>query len=192
MKKHLANIISFTRIIAGAFLYLFNSINGGFIAIYIICGITDLVDGRVARKLGTTSALGAALDTVGDIVTYMALVKILIMQKMIPFWIVMWMLGVAAIHLIAGIVSLVKVKKFFIVHSLFGKILGGSIFVLPFAMWIISKTQLDYMDSVHFLMAVIAAISTVAGIESLAIQCKEDDPQTEIKTIYRLLKEKNR
>ena len=138
MKKHLANILSSIRIVAGAFLYLFSEITGGFIALYVICGITDLLDGPIARKTGTTSSFGAVLDTVGDAVTYMAFVKILLVNHMVPRFIVLWMLiGVLGIHLLAGVVSLVRVKKFFIVHSLFGKIMGGSVFVMPFAMWIV-------------------------------------------------------
>ena len=190
MKKHLANIISGIRIVAGSFLYLFNDFTGGFIAIYVICGITDLIDGPIARKLGTTSSLGAVLDTIGDAVTYMAFIKILLMRHMIPSWLIIWMLGVLALHIVAGFVSLKRVKKFYIVHSLFGKILGGSIFVLPFAMWIVSKTNLDYMSTVHLLITIIVGFSTIAGIESLAIQMKTDDLETEIKTIYRLFKSK--
>lgn len=189
MKKHLANILSSIRIVAGAFLYLFSEITGGFIALYVICGITDLLDGPIARKTGTTSSLGAVLDTVGDVVTYMAFVKILLVNHMVPRFIVLWMLiGVLGIHLLAGVVSLVRIKKFFIVHSLFGKIMGGSVFVMPFAMWIVGKTQLDYMTTVHILMAIIAVFASIAGIESLAIQCRVDDPETSIKTIYGLIK----
>lgn len=188
LKRNLANIISAIRIIAGACLYLFSDITGGFIAIYIVCGITDLLDGPVARKFNSTSAVGAALDTVGDAVTYMALAKILLVKRMIPIWIVYWMLGVLGLHIIAGLVSFKKTKKFYVVHSLFGKILGGSIFVLPFAMWIVSKTGLEYIQTVHILLAIIAGFSTIAGIESLAIQSKILDPQTQIKTIYGLIK----
>ena len=188
LKRNLANIISAIRIIAGACLYLFSDITGGFIAIYVVCGITDLLDGPVARKFNSTSAVGAALDTVGDAVTYMALAKILLVKRMIPMWIVCWMLSVLGLHIIAGLVSLKKTKKFYVVHSLFGKILGGSIFVLPFAMWIVSKTGLEYIQTVHILLAIIAGFSTIAGIESLAIQSKILDPQTQIKTIYGLIK----
>lgn len=192
LKKHLANILSAIRIIAGACLYLFSDITGGFIAIYVVCGVTDLLDGPVARKFESTSAVGAILDTVGDAITYMALVKILLVKHMIPSWIVYWMFGVLALHILAGLVSLKKVKKFYVVHSLFGKILGGSIFVLPFAMWIVSKTGLDYMSTVHLLMFIIGCFATLAGIESFAIQCKIVDPETKIKTIYSLIKESKR
>lgn len=188
LKKNLANILSAIRIIAGACLYLFSDITGGFIAIYVVCGVTDLLDGPVARKFESTSAVGAILDTVGDAITYMALVKILLVKHMIPSWIVYWMLAVLGLHIIAGLVSLKKTKKFYVVHSLFGKILGGSIFVLPFAMWIVSKTGLDYMSTVHLLMFIIGCFATLAGIESFAIQCKISDPETPIKTICGLIK----
>ena len=197
MKKHLANIISITRIVVGACLFLFSDITTGFIILYIICGITDLIDGPVARRTGSTSTIGAVLDTVGDIVTYMAFAKILLVKNstmdgnLLPKWMVIWMLGVAAIHLVAGFVSLARVKKFFIVHSLFGKILGGSVFVFPFAMGLVSlltDAESTYLLTIHILMAVVATIATIAGIESLVIQMKEDDPQTPIKTIYGLLK----
>jgi len=190
MKKYIPNIISSTRIIAGASLFLFNDVTNGFIALYVFCGITDLIDGPIARKLNATSSIGALLDTVGDIVTYMAFAKILLVQKQVPKSIVIWMLGVAAIHLIAGLVSLIKVKKFYVVHSLFGKILGGSVFVLPFAMWlaamIVSKPSAQYDFIVYILMAIVATIGTIAGLESLIIQIKTDDPQTRLKTIDRL------
>ncbi|MBQ6381388.1 MAG: CDP-alcohol phosphatidyltransferase family protein [Clostridia bacterium] len=190
MKKHIPNIISATRILIGALLYLFNDINGGFIALYVVCGITDLIDGPIARKLNATSSTGALLDTIGDIVTYMAFAKILLVKHMVPGWIVAWMLGVAAIHLLAGLYSLIKVKKFYVVHSLFGKLLGGAVFVLPFAMWIVGMLPIDYDPAVHFLMAVAATIGTIAGIESFAIQIKTNDPDTDIHTIYRLFKPK--
>ncbi|MBR0413529.1 MAG: CDP-alcohol phosphatidyltransferase family protein [Clostridia bacterium] len=192
MKKYIPNIISSARIIAGASLFLFSDVTNGFIALYVFCGITDLIDGPIARKLNATSSIGALLDTVGDIVTYMAFAKILLVQKQVPKSIVIWMLGVAAIHLIAGLVSLIKVKKFYVVHSLFGKILGGSVFVLPFAMWlaamIVSKPSAQYDFIVYILMAIVATIGTIAGLESLIIQIKTDDPQTPLKTIYGLIK----
>ena len=36
--------------------------------LYIFCGLTDMVDGKIARKTGTTSTFGARLDTVADLV----------------------------------------------------------------------------------------------------------------------------
>ena len=183
MKKNLANIVSGARIVAAAFLYIFPTIDWRFLVIYTFCGITDLIDGPIARKFNSTSAVGSVLDTVGDIVTYMALAKILLVQHFVPSWVVIWMIITGLGDLAAGLLSLAKCKKFFIVHSLFGKILGGSIFVFPFALKIIEAIGVETELSAHICMGAICVISTIAAIESFVIQTKITDPETKVKTI---------
>ena len=97
MKKHLANIVSSSRIVGAIALFFCNSISNVFLAIYILCGFTDLIDGPIARKTNSTSLLGATLDTVGDVATYLALTKILIMKKLVPGWILAWILGAGVV-----------------------------------------------------------------------------------------------
>jgi len=66
MKKHIANIVTASRIVfslpllfiplSSAWLYIF----------YIFCGLTDMIDGAIARKTGAASKFGARLDTASD------------------------------------------------------------------------------------------------------------------------------
>ena len=191
MKKHLANIISGSRIVAAGILYLFSKIDWRFMIVYTFCGITDLIDGPVARKCNSTSAVGAVLDTVGDILTYMALAKILLVQHFIPTWVVVWMIIAGLGDLAAGLLSLKKCKKFFIVHSLFGKILGGSVFAFPFALKIIELIGIETETATHILMGAICVISTIAAIESFVIQTKVTDPESKIITIYSFIKNRD-
>ena len=51
MKKHLANIISGSRIVAAGTLYLFSTIDWRFMIVYTFCGITDLIDGPIWDRL---------------------------------------------------------------------------------------------------------------------------------------------
>ena len=37
-----------------------------FYSFYIVAGVSDMIDGIVARKTGTTSEFGSKLDTVAD------------------------------------------------------------------------------------------------------------------------------
>ena len=39
-----------------------------FYSFYIVAGVSDMIDGIVARKTGTASEFGSKLDTVADIV----------------------------------------------------------------------------------------------------------------------------
>ena len=64
--KYIPNVLSFSRIILSIVLFYLNPVRLPFILIYIICGITDMLDGFIARKINATSEFGAKLDSVAD------------------------------------------------------------------------------------------------------------------------------
>ena len=163
MKKHIPNIISSLSIAAAASLFFFTTISASFLSIYLFCGITDFVDGTLARKLNVASLLGAKLDTAGDVMTYCSLAKILIFHNLVPVWILVWM-GIAVLgFLISAAIAKKRFGKFYFVHSLFGKILGASVFVMPFLInWFGEKVALS----------IICLIASIAAIESIIIQSK--------------------
>lgn len=163
MKKHLANIISLSRVAGAIALFFFSSITKVFLAIYIFCGFTDLIDGPVARKTNSTSPLGATLDTVGDVATYLALTKVLAMQKLVPGWILCWILSAGVFFGIDAVISKVRLGKLYLPHTWLGKIFGGSVFVLPIAM--------QFMEG-YIWMSVICSIASVHAIELLYIQSR--------------------
>lgn len=41
---------------------------GLFLDFYLLCGLSDVLDGAIARRTGTVSRLGERLDTIADIV----------------------------------------------------------------------------------------------------------------------------
>jgi len=53
--KTIPNCISFSRIIFSLILVFIKPLSVAFYAIYIICGLSDIMDGFIARKTGTTS-----------------------------------------------------------------------------------------------------------------------------------------
>ena len=61
------NIITLLRM-AGSFGLLFSEVTSGvFWIIYSLCGISDIADGWLARKLHAESKTGAVLDSLADI-----------------------------------------------------------------------------------------------------------------------------
>jgi CDP-diacylglycerol---glycerol-3-phosphate 3-phosphatidyltransferase len=66
--KAIPNCISVSRIIFSLVLLFVKPLSVVFYVIYIICGFTDIVDGFIARKTGTTSNLGVRIDSMGDMV----------------------------------------------------------------------------------------------------------------------------
>ena len=171
MKKNLANIVSSSRTLCAVWLLLFREITGLFMAVYSYCGFSDLIDGPIARKLDTISLLGAKLDTAGDVLTYVALVKILCIESVVPSWALIWY-AVALVGFVASaIISKVRLGKFYFVHSLFGKILGVTIFVIPFAI------QLMHAN-IYF--GIVCVVASIAAIESIIIQSKSKEIKTDV------------
>ena len=177
MKKHIPNIISSLRIIAASALLFFSAITSSFLSIYLFCGFTDFIDGTLARKLNAASLLGAKLDTAGDVITFCSLAKILIFNNVIPFWILIWM-GIAVIgFLVSAVIAKKRFGKFYFVHSLFGKILGASLFAMPFLInWFSEKIALS----------VVCFIASIAAAESIIIQCKSKSAHLDVLSLKNL------
>ncbi len=166
MKKHLANIVSSSRVIGAVILFCMNSISTPFLIVYILCGLTDLIDGPIARKTNSSSELGATLDTIGDVLTYLALTKILVKEKLVPWWILVWIISAGVLFGICAFVSNHRFKKFYLPHTWLGKIFGGSVFVLPVAM--------QFMPG-EIWMSVICSIATIHAFELFYIQLRSKE-----------------
>ena len=179
MKKHIANIVSLSRVAGAIALFFFSSITKPFLAIYIFCGITDLIDGPIARKTNSTSPLGATLDTVGDVATYLALTKVLAMRKLVPGWILIWIISAGVVFGIDAVISKIRLKKFYLPHTWLGKIFGGSVFVLPIAM--------QFMEG-YIWMSVICTIASIHAIELLYTQLKNNTADDFIPSAFHINK----
>lgn len=167
--KYVPNILSVSRIIGASFLFTFNDFyEPVFLILYIFCASTDFLDGKIARKYHCESKLGAALDSIGDGMTYLPLLKILVIQKMVPMWIVIWLLVAIAFAFIGAFIALARFKKFFIPHTYIGKLLGGVIFVLP--------VMAQFMPVIAWI-TVIAITATVNIFEIIYIQIVSKEPQ---------------
>ena len=65
--KHIPNIITILRFLGAALLLLCSPAGAAFWIIYGLCGVGDMLDGYLARKLHAASKTGAVLDSVADI-----------------------------------------------------------------------------------------------------------------------------
>lgn len=177
MKKHLANIVTSSRIVGAVILFTCNDISTLFLIIYVLCGFTDLIDGPIARKTGSTSTLGASLDTIGDVGTYLALTKILIRNKLVPKWIFFWILGAGVLFGVCSLVSKKRFNKMYLPHTYLGKIFGGMVFVLPLMM--------QFMPG-EIWMAIICTVASIHVVELFIIQLKSQSPRDFVPNIFRI------
>ena len=55
MRKYIANIVTSCRIIFSILMLFFPVFSPWFYVMYLLCGLTDMVDGTIARKTNTVS-----------------------------------------------------------------------------------------------------------------------------------------
>ena len=100
----MANIVTGFRITASLALLFCQVFSIPFYALYLTAGISDMVDGIVARRTNTASEFGAKLDTAADFVfVTVCLIRLLPVVE-IPAWMCVW-IGVIALIKGMNIVS---------------------------------------------------------------------------------------
>lgn len=127
----LANFITGSRIIFSLAMLTFSVFSARFYFFYMLAGFTDMIDGTIARKLGTESMFGRNFDTIADIVFVASAAYKLFPEFKISLAIWIWISIIAVIKIINIIFGFVRKKNFTAVHSLANKITGAVLFLLP-------------------------------------------------------------
>lgn len=160
--KNLPNILSYARIAGTIWLILMKPLTPLFLTIYTITGMTDVLDGAIARKYGTTSEKGAKLDSIADLLFYT-----LILIRIFP---VMWVTLPKKIWIMVGAILLVrfvsygtaarKYHRFASLHTYLNKVTGLMVFLVPYA--IISPAAIPYCWGV-------CVVAMIGSIEELVL-----------------------
>lgn len=90
MFKHVPNILTIIRFLLIPIIVIF-AFEDNYIATIIvltISGITDVLDGYIARKYNFITNFGKLMDPLADKMTQVALLGTLTIQKIIPIWII--------------------------------------------------------------------------------------------------------
>ena len=155
MIKHIANIITCCRILGSALLLFYPAFSVEFYIIYIICGLTDMIDGTIARKTNSTSNFGAKFDTIADFVfVAVSLIKILPAIQLPKFlWI--WLTVIAIIKFSNIMMGIIYKKMLISLHTIMNKITGILLFLLPLTLHFI---ELKYSSVVVCSIATFSAI----------------------------------
>ena len=151
----LANVITGCRILFSAIIFWVPVFSPVFYGCYLAAGCTDMIDGTIARKLGTESKFGSKLDTIADIVFVVAAAYKMFPVMEIPKGIWIWIGVIALIKIINIISGFVVEKQFVSVHTVANKVTGLLVFLLPLTMAVV---ELRYSALVVCMVATFAAI----------------------------------
>ena len=177
-KWNMANSITGIRIVLSIALLFCPALSPAFYALYVTAGFSDMIDGAVARRMGTVSEFGARLDTIADIVFAAVCLMKLLPVLTLPVWLYLWIAVIALIKAANIAAGLIRQREFISVHSVMNKVTGGLLFVFPLTL---SFINLRVSAAVVCLIATAAAVHegfTVweqSGRQNTGVQKKETD-----------------
>ena len=155
MKKHIANIITGSRIVFSLPLLFIPLSSAWLFALYLLCGFTDMIDGTVARRMGCASDFGAKLDTVSDFVFLVVALIRFAPYLHTPAWLWIWIGIIATIKLGCAVWRFVRRREIAFPHTILNKVTGFLLFLLP--------VTIGFIEPIYTL-PILCAVATVAAI----------------------------
>lgn len=153
---NIPNCLSVFRLLGALSLIMVEPLSVIFYMIYTLCGISDVLDGYIARKYNSCSEFGAKLDSVADLTFYgIMLVKLFdILKIKMSFEMKICVLVIIFLRMLSYGTAALKFHQFASVHTYMNKLTGFCVFFLPY---ILSLTFVDIMIWVMIVIAIIAA-----------------------------------
>ena len=161
--KNLSNIITSTRIIFAICILFTSPFSIYFWTFYVLCGISDILDGVIARKLKQESDLGAKLDSIADFLFLTAVVIVIFTKITVQEWIWIFVVIIALIRFISYGIGYYKYHTFSTLHTYFNKATGLFLFICP---------VLILIFGIHITAIFICIIAFLAALEELLIRLK--------------------
>ena len=162
IQKNIPNILTILRFILIPIILYFIFTGHyllGFI-FFTISGITDILDGAIARKFNLVTNFGKLMDPLADKLTQISVLATLVFQKIIPFWILVVVLLKELLMIIGA--SFLYGKDVVVYSKWFGK-LATVLFYLAIVCSLINKefALTGVWQNLDFILYCIAVIATV-------------------------------
>ena len=125
----LPNIITLFRIAGSLSLLLCDVTNVAYWLIYALCGISDIADGWLARKLKCVTKTGALLDSLADICFVACLCPLLLPILELPQWLWLWAGVIVLIKVVNQLSALVMYRHCYFPHTAANKATGFLLFI---------------------------------------------------------------
>ena len=167
-KWNTADTITSARIAASLFLLFLPLRSAGFLVVYTLTGLTDALDGWLARKTGTASDFGAKLDSIADLLFYAVLLLRLfpVLWQALPAAIWYAVAGIFLTRLAAYAAAAIKYHCFASLHTWLNKLTGIAVFLLPYVFAVSTGVGCSWA---------VCVLAFAASLEELAIHlCRKD------------------
>ena len=161
--KHVPNILTIVRFILIPFIVYFAMKEQYIITtiILIISGITDILDGIIARKFNFITDFGKLMDPLADKATQVATLVVLVLQNIIPFWILAVVI-IKEFIMVAG-ASFLYGKETVVFSKWYGKLSTVLFYIAIFSSLIIKYFNItfNFADYIYYLAVAVTIFSLI-------------------------------
>lgn len=170
------------RIVATAALIFTEPLSECFFCFYTFAGITDVLDGFIARRTNTESDKGARLDSIADLMFYTVMIIRLfpVLYKVLPKKVWLAAGGAVFVRICSYVTAAIKYKKFASLHTYMNKLTGAAVFLVPY--FIPTSFYTVYCFSV-------CAIGVLASTEELIVHIISTTYHPNIKSVFYMNKQ---
>ena len=127
--KRIPNLLSMSRIVLCLPLLLVDAMTLPFWTLYVIAGLTDMLDGFLARRWGVESKFGARLDSLADFMLVLAVGYKLFPYMKLPTALWMMIGLIALVKMVNAICSYVVRHRIEYLHTKANKLTGFLLFI---------------------------------------------------------------
>lgn len=127
--RHLPNTISCLRILVSLTLPLLIHKPLVLIAAYLLCGISDLADGYLARLYRLETGFGAKLDSLADFIFLVVTLLLVVNYIYLDAAMIFFLLVITLIRLANFVLTRMKFKQWGLLHTYSNKATGLIIFI---------------------------------------------------------------
>jgi len=160
-----SNLITSIRIILAPIfiIYLINDQLIAGLVVFIICGVSDSVDGLVARIYKQKSTLGTYLDPLADKIILISAFVVLAVRGFLPSWLTVMVISRDTLILLGVIVLYINNLKIDIKPSLISKITTFLQFITVIA--VLSNGYITFISfTITYLFYITALFTIVSGL----------------------------
>jgi phosphatidylglycerophosphate synthase len=160
-RKAIPHIVTGMRFIFTVLL-LFPPVPGtAFAVFYLGAGLTDVLDGWLARRLHAESILGARLDSAADFFFFAVMLFRLYPAVKPGTAVLLWVAGIALLRLAAAGAAKYRFGKFGFLHTYANKLTGLLLFCYPLSLFLTQSPAV---------ISVLCAAATLSAAEELLME----------------------
>lgn len=107
---------------------------------YIYCGVSDIIDGQIARIMNQQSNFGAKLDSIADTIFVFSAIITVAPAVVIPSWLWICVIIIMFVRVTAYLIGYKKYHTFSSLHTYANKATGLLLFCSPILIYVLGIT----------------------------------------------------